>query len=94
MFKSKKWWLLPVTLVVLSMALAACGGAAAPAEEEPMEEEEAMAEEPMAEAGVIRVYTSWPLQGSMLPIGEGMRNSTNLALEHYLADNPDGPGGY
>jgi branched-chain amino acid transport system substrate-binding protein len=30
----------------------------------------------------------------MLPIGEGMRNSTNLALEHYLADNPDGPGGY
>jgi branched-chain amino acid transport system substrate-binding protein len=30
----------------------------------------------------------------MLPIGDGMRNATNLALEHYLEDNPDGPGGY
>jgi branched-chain amino acid transport system substrate-binding protein len=101
MFKSKKWWLLLVTLVVLSMALAACGGTAAPAEEEeeapeeeaaPAEEEEPMEEE--EEEPVIRVYAAWPLQGGMLPIGEGMRNSTNLALEHYLADNPDGPGGF
>jgi branched-chain amino acid transport system substrate-binding protein len=65
--------------------------------EEPMEEPaEEPAEEPMEEpAGgeVIRVYAAWPLQGSMLPIGEGMRNAANLALKDYLAENPDGPGG-
>jgi branched-chain amino acid transport system substrate-binding protein len=43
---------------------------------------------------VIRVYAAWPLQGSMLPIGEGMSNSTELALKHYLEDHPDGPGGF
>ncbi len=50
----------------------------------------------MAEAQeVIKVYTSWPLQGSMQPEGESMLDAVNLALDHYLEDNDgEGPGGF
>lgn len=68
-----------VSLVVLALVLTACGGAAGGG----------------AEAKTLRVYASWPLQGGMLPIGEGMRNSASLALKHYLEDHDGtGPGGY
>src|SRR5262249_24429609 len=30
--------------------------------------------------GKIKVYTSWPLQGAMLPEGTGMKNGVELAL--------------
>jgi len=77
--------------------------AAAPAEEAeaPAEEaqEEASAEEAPAEAAAtgetIKVYTSWPLQGSMLPEGESMKRAVDLALKHYLEDHDGaGPAGY
>jgi branched-chain amino acid transport system substrate-binding protein len=37
--------------------------------------------------GKIKIYTSWPLQGAMLPEGTGMKNGVELALEqnHYEA---------
>ncbi len=44
---------------------------------------------------VIRIYTSWPLQGSMQPEGQSMLDAARLALEHYLADNDGvGPAGF
>lgn len=44
---------------------------------------------------VVKVYTSWPLQGSMQPEGESMLDAVNLALEHYLEDNDgEGPAGF
>src|SRR3989337_3145806 len=47
------------------------------------------------EAKTIRVYASWPRQGGMLPIGDGMRNAAKLALQHYLEDHDGkGPAGY
>jgi len=69
-----------VSLVVLALVLTACGGAAGGGG---------------AEAKTLNVYASWPLQGGMLPIGEGMRNSAKLALKHYLEDHGgNGPAGY
>jgi len=47
-----------------------------------------------AQDDVIRVYTSWPLQGSMQPEGESMLRAAQLALDHYMADHDDaGPLG-
>src|SRR5262245_42716998 len=31
--------------------------------------------------GKIKIYTSWPLQGAMLPEGTGMKNGVNMAVE-------------
>src|SRR5215471_15855474 len=31
--------------------------------------------------GKIKIYTSWPMQGAMLPEGTGMKNGVNLAVE-------------
>jgi branched-chain amino acid transport system substrate-binding protein len=31
--------------------------------------------------GKIKIYTSWPMQGAMLPEGTGMKNGVNLALD-------------
>lgn len=43
----------------------------------------------------IRIYTSWPLQGSMQPEGESMLAAARLALDHYRADhNGAGPAGF
>src|SRR5215831_3619700 len=30
--------------------------------------------------GKLRLYTSWPMQGAMLPEGTGMRNGVDLAV--------------
>ncbi len=92
-------------LILLSILLAACAPApAAPAAEAPAAEapaaeapaaEAPAAEAPAAEGEVIKIYTSWPLQGSMLPIGTSMKEAVDLALEHYMADHDgNGPGGF
>src|SRR5262249_13713818 len=31
--------------------------------------------------GDIKIYTSWPMQGAMIPEGTGMKNGVNLAVE-------------
>jgi branched-chain amino acid transport system substrate-binding protein len=31
--------------------------------------------------GKIKIYTSWPMQGAMLPEGTGMKNGVNLAVD-------------
>jgi branched-chain amino acid transport system substrate-binding protein len=49
----------------------------------------------VAQDDVIRVYTSWPLQGSMQPEGDSMLAAAQLALDHYLEDhNGEGPAGF
>jgi branched-chain amino acid transport system substrate-binding protein len=40
--------------------------------------------------GKIKIYTSWPLQGAMVPEGTGMKNGVNLALDQ----NKGEAGGY
>lgn len=90
-------------LVVLTLLVSACqpaapapagGGSAAPAAT-PAAATEASAPATGGAEGVIKVYTSWPLQGSMLPIGDSMKKAVDLALEHYLADhNGTGPAGF
>src|SRR5262249_5032318 len=40
--------------------------------------------------GKIKIYTSWPLQGAMLPEGTGMKNGVELALDQ----NKNEAGGY
>ena len=30
--------------------------------------------------GKLRLYTSWPMQGAMLPEGTGMKNGVDLAV--------------
>ena len=33
--------------------------------------------------GRIRIYTSWPMQGAMIPEGTAMKKAVDLAVEHY-----------
>jgi branched-chain amino acid transport system substrate-binding protein len=40
--------------------------------------------------GKIKIYTSWPLQGAMIPEGTGMKNGVNLAMDQ----NKSEAGGY
>jgi len=40
--------------------------------------------------GKIKIYTSWPMQGAMLPEGTGMKNGVDLALDQ----NHSEAGGY
>jgi branched-chain amino acid transport system substrate-binding protein len=40
--------------------------------------------------GKIKIYTSWPLQGAMLPEGTGMKNGVNLAVDQNTGE----AGGY
>ncbi|MCB9451365.1 MAG: branched-chain amino acid ABC transporter substrate-binding protein [Anaerolineaceae bacterium] len=50
---------------------------------------------PVSAQETIKIYTSWPLQGSMQPEGESMLDAARLALEHYLADHDGvGPAGF
>lgn len=74
---------------------APAAAADAPAAEAPAAEAPA-AEAPAAvpAGGTVRVMTSWPLQGPMLPEGESMERAVELALKHYLeANDGNGPGG-
>ena len=32
--------------------------------------------------GVIKLYTSWPMQGAMIPEGTAMKRAVDLAVEH------------
>jgi len=77
-----------VLVLALTMVIAACAPApkAAPA----------ATKAPAATGkGTIKVYTSWPLQGAMLPEGQSMKRAADLALEHYLAAHDGkGPAGY
>jgi branched-chain amino acid transport system substrate-binding protein len=36
--------------------------------------------------GKIKIYTSWPLQGAMLPEGTGMKNGVNLAMDQNKSE--------
>jgi branched-chain amino acid transport system substrate-binding protein len=36
--------------------------------------------------GKIKLYTSWPLQGAMLPEGTGMKNGVNLAIDQNKSE--------
>jgi branched-chain amino acid transport system substrate-binding protein len=86
--KHRAFWLL-ILLVMLALVAAQCGPAPAPEEAGPADKAAA----PAGEA--LKVYTSWPLQGPMLPEGESMKRAADLALKHYLDDhNGSGPGGF
>lgn len=99
----KQWRLYPVLalLVVLAMVLAGCPApapAAQPAQEAaPAAQEGAPAPTaaPAAEGGsVVKIYTSWPLQGPMLPEGDSMKKAVDLALKHHMeAHDGHGPAG-
>src|SRR5207253_11068665 len=54
-----------ITLAIVLFAFAAAGGNAA-AQQCPK--------------GKLRLYTSWPMQGAMLPEGTGMKNGVDLAV--------------
>jgi len=87
-------------LAGLAIVLAACGPKAttapakattAPATKAPAKATTA----PTTGKKVIKIYTSWPLEGAMLPEGRSMKRAVNLALDHYLAThNGKGPAGY
>lgn len=50
---------------------------------------------PVSAQETIKIYTSWPLQGSMQPEGESMLDAARLALQHYLDDHDGvGPAGF
>ena len=102
----KQWRLYPLLalLVVMAMVLGACPAPAPAPEAAPAQEAAPAAAEaapaptaaPAAESGgVVKVYTSWPLQGSMLPIGDSMQKAVALALKHYMDDHGGaGPAGF
>src|SRR3989442_1817392 len=54
-----------ITVAIVLFAFAAAGGNAA-AQQCPK--------------GKLRLYTSWPMQGAMLPEGTGMKNGVDLAV--------------
>jgi branched-chain amino acid transport system substrate-binding protein len=97
MKKSRLYSLLAL-LLVMAMVLAACPAPAASPAAPAQEAAPAATEAPAAEAaaaggGVVKVYTSWPLQGPMLPEGDSMKKAVDLALKHYLDANGGGPAG-
>ncbi|RME09503.1 MAG: branched-chain amino acid ABC transporter substrate-binding protein [Ardenticatenia bacterium] len=81
-----------LSLLFVLLALAACGGGQSGEESTGESGGEQAA---TTEGKVVRVYTSWPLQGPMLPEGQSMKRAADLALKHYLdAHGGEGPGGY
>jgi branched-chain amino acid transport system substrate-binding protein len=36
--------------------------------------------------GKIKIYTSWPLQGAMIPEGTGMKNGVNMAMDQNKSE--------
>jgi len=100
--KLKRFAILAIALIMaLSSLLAACGPTPAAPTEAPTKPPEATkAPEPTkapapATGETIKIMTSWPLQGPMLPEGESMKRAVDLALKHYLADRDGvGPAGF
>jgi len=101
--KLKRFVVLAIALTMaLSSLLAACGPqpTEAPAPTKPPEATKApepttAPAPPPAEGETIKIMTSWPLQGPMLPEGESMKRAVDLALKHYLADHDGlGPAGF
>ncbi len=64
-----------VALAGLFFALAACAAPTAAPTQAPA------ATQPPAAAKVIKIYASWPLQGSMIPEGTAMLNAARMALD-------------
>lgn len=90
-------------LAILAVVLVGCPAAApapAPAPDTGAEATEPAATEaappePSAGGEAVKIYTSWPLQGPMLPEGESMKRAVDLALKHYLEDHESqGPAGF
>jgi branched-chain amino acid transport system substrate-binding protein len=65
-----------VVLVALVLALTGCTPAATPAPVAP-----SATQPPVAAAKLIKVYASWPMQGSMIPEGTAMLNAAKMALD-------------
>jgi len=36
--------------------------------------------------GKVKIYTSWPMQGAMLPEGTGMKNGVDLAVDQNKSE--------
>jgi branched-chain amino acid transport system substrate-binding protein len=69
-----------VALVSLFFVLAACAApTAAPTQAPPTAAPAAT--QPPAAAKVIKLYASWPMQGSMIPEGTAMLNAAKMALD-------------
>jgi branched-chain amino acid transport system substrate-binding protein len=96
----KSFVMLVVALSMVLSSLVACGPAPAapteaPAPTKPPEAPTAPPPPPPAEGETVKIMTSWPLQGPMLPEGESMKRAVDLALKHYLADHDGkGPAGF
>jgi len=93
MFKSNKWWLLLVSLVVFSLALSACvvPTPAPPAAEEPAAEEPPSEE--MAEEEPVRIAVFHPVLGNTYTkaVGDGVADSAAKlggTVEVFGADPP------
>jgi branched-chain amino acid transport system substrate-binding protein len=97
--KQLRFSLFLIAMVTFGLLLAACqpaapaqqsaGTSATPAQQEPSTPTTAGAD------NVIKIYTSWPLQGPMLPEGQSMKQAVDLALKHYLeANGGSGPAGF
>lgn len=85
---SKHVVVLLALLVILVAVLAACSQAATPAPAAPAATEApaggatAPTQAPAAgEKGVIKLYTSWPMQGAMIPEGTAMKRAVDMAIE-------------
>ncbi len=72
-----------VALVSLMVVLAACASpTAAPTQAPPTAAKAAATQPPAAATGkTIKIYASWPLQGSMIPEGTAMLNAAKMALD-------------
>ena len=70
-----------VALVSLILILGACAPAPAPAPTAAPATAAPAATQPPAAAKVIKIYASWPMQGSMIPEGTAMLNAAKMALD-------------
>ncbi|MCL4466814.1 MAG: ABC transporter substrate-binding protein [Chloroflexi bacterium] len=70
---NKNLLLLVVAILVVNLVAACAQPAAAPTQ--------APAAQPAAGGKTIKVYASWPMQGSMIPEGTAMLNAAKMALD-------------
>ncbi|MCZ7567854.1 MAG: branched-chain amino acid ABC transporter substrate-binding protein [Ardenticatenaceae bacterium] len=83
MYTSKRVVPLFSLLLILVVILSACGQAATPAPAAPAATEPPAAAPAAAsgDKGVIKIYTSWPMQGAMIPEGTAMKRAVDMAVE-------------